>query len=53
MQKRMSIFRHDSRHQLRLLSELIQQGDDEAALDLPRYAAYEAPGNTAAEVDEE
>lgn len=32
MQKRMSIFRHDSRHQLRLLSELIQQGDDEAAL---------------------
>jgi len=31
-QKRMSIFRHDSRHQLRLLSELIQQGDDEAAL---------------------
>ena len=27
-QKRMSIFRHDSRHQLRLLSELIQQGDD-------------------------
>lgn len=32
MQKRMSIFRHDSRHQLRLLSELIGQGDEKAAL---------------------
>ena len=31
-QKRMSIFRHDSRHQLRLLSELIGQGDEKAAL---------------------
>ena len=31
-QKRMSIFRHDSRHQLRLLSELISQDDDKAAL---------------------
>ena len=31
-QKRMSIFRHDSRHQLLLLSELIHQGDDKAAL---------------------
>lgn len=31
-QKRMSIFRHDSRHQLRLLSELISQDDDKATL---------------------
>ena len=31
-QKRMSIFRHDSRHQLRLLSELIGQDDDKATL---------------------
>ncbi|MCI7599750.1 MAG: hypothetical protein MSS75_01650 [Megasphaera sp.] len=30
-QKRMSIFRHDSRHQLRLLSELIGQNNDKAA----------------------
>ena len=31
-QKRMSIFRHNSRHQLRLLSELIGQDDDKATL---------------------
>ena len=31
MQKRMSIFRHDSRHQLRMLAELVESGHyDEA-----------------------
>ena len=33
-QRRMSIYRHDTRHQLRLLSKLIQEKDDTASLAL-------------------
>ena len=50
-QKRMSIFRHDSRHQLRLLSELIGQYDDKATLpswrpstqNFPRHSCSSGP----------
>ena len=40
-QRRMSIYRHDTRHQLRLLSKLIQEKDDTASLALLKTLTQE------------
>jgi len=40
-QRRMSIYRHDTRHQLRLLSKLIQEKDDTASLALLETLTHE------------